>query len=105
MIVDHHLKSALHNSVLSTERIFIIRTRDHTTAALQISFELNATDRAREIRGLCQAMAAHSLSHGIILTYNQEEELLTPDGMKIHVMPVWRWLIEGSGNMPDIGSL
>jgi len=84
----------------SGECDFIIRERDHTTELLQISYELNAIDRDREIAGLSQAMAAHALSEGTILTYNQEEEILTPDGLKVHVMPVWRWLIEGSGSKP-----
>lgn len=89
----------------SGECDFILRERDRTTEALQISYELNANDRDREIAGLCQVMEAHALSYGTILTYNQEEEIITPDGMKICVQPVWRWLIEGSGERPENSSL
>ena len=37
-------------------------------------------------------MNAFRIDEGIILTYDEEKELIF-DGVKIRVMPVWRWLL------------
>jgi predicted AAA+ superfamily ATPase len=37
-------------------------------------------------------MSALAIDEGLILTYDEEKEL-TFEGLKIRVMPVWKWLL------------
>ena len=53
--------------------------------------------RKREITALSEAMVELKLSHGTIVTRNEEGEILIDSG-KIEVVPAWRFLL----NMPDI---
>ncbi|EHQ36940.1 ATP-binding protein [Methanoplanus limicola] len=73
---------------------FIICEGGHVTSAIQVSYELNGDNLKRETEGLRKAMASLDLKSGIILTYNQEEEIADKDGKIIYVMPAWRWLLE-----------
>jgi predicted AAA+ superfamily ATPase len=63
------------------------------THAIQVTRELEHHDQDREINGLIQAMEKCKLKEGYILTYNQSD-ILEKDGYTIHVMPVWKWMIE-----------
>ncbi len=49
-------------------------------------------NEAREFQGLREAMSALSIDEGLILTYDEEKDI-TFEGLKIHVMPAWKWLI------------
>lgn len=70
-------------------------TEDHgkVTAALQVCFELSQKNRDRELDGLTSAMLTLGIKNGIILTYHQEETIVH-NGFSLHVLPVWRWLLE-----------
>ena len=61
-------------------------------AAIQATWELNEENKEREIKGLVEAMKYFKLKKGIILTHNQES-LFKESGMKIKVMPSWKWLL------------
>jgi predicted AAA+ superfamily ATPase len=61
-------------------------------AALQVCRELTDENRLRETGGLIAACKSLRLTDGIILTDDQEREE-EEEGVKIHVLPVWRWLI------------
>ena len=61
--------------------------------AIQICFELNRENKKREIEGLTAAMNEFKLKEGLILTYDQEDEL-SEGKKKIIVKPVWKWLLE-----------
>jgi hypothetical protein len=61
-------------------------------AALQVCQELTNENRRRETGGLLAACKRLLLTDGMILTDDQEREE-EMDGVKIHVLPVWRWLI------------
>ena len=52
--------------------------------------------RKRETTALAEAMTELKLSHGIIVTRNEEEQIQVDSG-KIDVMPAWRFLL----NMPE----
>ena len=64
--------------------------------AIQVCWELNERNGKREIAGLAEACRALNLHSGLILTYAQEEER-EDNRLKISVVPVWKWLLEGSG--------
>jgi predicted AAA+ superfamily ATPase len=61
--------------------------------AIQVCYELNEDNQAREFDGLREAMQACRLSEGIMLTYDQEDET-TINGKKIRILPAWKWLLE-----------
>jgi hypothetical protein len=72
---------------------FLIRQGLKISAAIQVSQELNLNNRIREINGLVAALKEYKLTEGLILTYDQEEEI-TVDKLKITCRPVWKWLLE-----------
>jgi len=47
----------------------------------------------REIKGLVSAMDTFKQKTGLILTYDQEDEMAI-ENKKIVVKPVWKWLLE-----------
>jgi hypothetical protein len=72
---------------------FVIRDSGVITSAIQVCYELNGTNREREIGGLVEAMTDLGLEEGRILTYSQDETIPVDNGRTIMVMPVWRWLL------------
>jgi uncharacterized protein len=72
---------------------FVIRNSGVITSAIQVCYELNGTNREREIGGLVEAMTDLGLEEGIILTYSQDETIPVENSRTITVMPVWRWLL------------
>jgi len=62
------------------------------TEAIQVCYDLNDENEKREIDGLVEACITHNLKKGLLLTYDQEETF-QKDGVKIKVIPVWKWLI------------
>ncbi|MFH1802752.1 MAG: ATP-binding protein [archaeon] len=61
------------------------------TKAIQVCYDLNESNRNREILGLQEAMEALNLSEGLLLTNSLEEEIKL-GRKKIRVLPVWKWL-------------
>jgi len=76
---------------------FVIKQGASIQQAIQVCYEINAENQAREVNGLVEAMAACRLKEGILLTYDQDDEK-TVDGMKILMLPVWKWLLEGKND-------
>ncbi len=72
---------------------FIIKEGTRITAALQVCYVLDDTNREREINGLLDALRTFKLHQGLILTFEQTDELHV-DGKTIFVKPVWKWLLE-----------
>lgn len=59
---------------------------------LQVSMDLgNENTKAREIRALVQAVQELKLERGIIITSNEEEELLI-EGVNIDIIPLYKFL-------------
>lgn len=72
---------------------FITRQGNRILEAIQVTCQLSDQKvRKRELEGLLEAMNAYELKEGLILTEN-EEETLEVDGRKIHVLPIWKWLL------------
>ncbi len=71
---------------------FVVKEKDKITGAIQVCFDLTEENKDREIEGLVNALKRFSLSEGLILTFNQEDEFLV-GGKKLIVRPVWKWLL------------
>ena len=71
---------------------FLIKENLKITQAIQVTNSIKATEN-REIRGIVEAMNAHNLKQGLILTL-EEEDIIEIEGKTIIVLPVWRWLLQ-----------
>jgi len=69
---------------------FIIKENGKIKDAIQVCYELNESNRKREIKGLINAMRRFKLKGGTILTMEKEEK----QG-KITIKPATSWLVEG----------
>ncbi len=72
---------------------FLVREKNKIISAIQACYELNDENKGREFDGLEEAMNKFSLNTGIILTYNQEDEIMLKD-KKISIIPLWKWLLD-----------
>ncbi|OGS33453.1 MAG: hypothetical protein A2293_16620 [Elusimicrobia bacterium RIFOXYB2_FULL_49_7] len=70
---------------------FLIR-QSGQTQAIQVLWEVNPTIKGVEFKGLLEAIRTFRLKEGLILTYDQEDELRWK-GTVIRVQPVWKWLL------------
>ena len=75
---------------------FVIKDGSKITQVIQCCYELTRENKEREIAGLIEAMAKFKLKKGLILTYDQEEEIALKGNKKAVVKPVWKWLLEKS---------
>lgn len=71
---------------------FVVKEGLRVTAAIQVSFRLHAGNYEREHRGLYEAMKTYDVPSGLLLVYEKDEDLPEKEG--IHVVPVWKWLLQ-----------
>ncbi len=71
---------------------FILRKGNKIINAIQVTYSLEK-NKEREIDGLIEALKRYNLKEGLILTMHEETEFIK-DNKKIHVKPVWKWMIE-----------
>lgn len=76
----------------NSECDFVVVKREKPFEAIQVAYLLDEKDREREIKGMLSAMSFFGLENGLILTFEQEEEIAV-ENKKIKVMPVWKWLL------------
>ena len=76
---------------------FVIQVGTKIHNAIQVTHEINSTNREREIQGLVEAMKYFKLKSGLILTNDQSEEIES-EMLKITIKPVWRWVLEVESN-------
>jgi predicted AAA+ superfamily ATPase len=72
---------------------FVIEKEKKITNVIQVCWELTTENKERELKGLIEAMIFFDFSNGLILTQDQEEEILLNE-KKIYVKPVWKWLLQ-----------
>ncbi len=72
---------------------FILVRGKKVTQAIQVCYELSAENESREIKGLLVACDKHKLKKGLLLTYD-EERTIVEKGVRIDVLPVWKWLLQ-----------
>lgn len=71
---------------------FLVKDKEKINGALQVCYTLNESNEKREMNGLLEVMDKFKLKEGIILTYEQENEIKIKS-KKIKIMPVWKWLL------------
>ena len=72
---------------------FIVKHGLEVTEAIQVSATLSdEKTRKRELRGLLECCTAFGLKEGLIITAETAEQIEV-DGVKIAVMPLYRWLL------------
>jgi uncharacterized protein len=72
---------------------FLVKERNKITKAIQVCYNLSEENKKREINGLIEAMTEFNLNEGLILTYEQEDEIIV-ENKKILVKPAWKWMLE-----------
>lgn len=72
---------------------FVVKERNKVVDAIQVTTKLDEHNRKRELDGLLEAMQNHNLNTGLVLTLEQEDEMII-GGKKVTIMPVWRWILE-----------
>ncbi len=82
---------------------FVILSGNRIGSAVQVTWELDLQNEARELDGLLSAMNEYELSTGMILTYDQEDER-NYGSKKIIIKPVWKWLLEPGTVLPHPNS-
>jgi len=70
---------------------FLVKEGAKIKHALQVCYELNEDNKAREINGLLEAMEKFNLKQGLIITFGQDDEFEIK-GRKITVEPAWKRL-------------
>jgi predicted AAA+ superfamily ATPase len=77
---------------------FILKEGTKITQAIQVCVALDDTKTyEREIAGLMDALLEYQLNSGVIVTGDTlSEEIITKDDRtyKIHIVPIWVWLLE-----------
>ena len=67
---------------------------EETGEVIQVAYSIKNISSDRETKSLVSAAKTVKESKRfIIITYNEEDEIIL-DGMKIEVIPVWKWMIE-----------
>jgi len=72
---------------------FVVVNNAQIENVIQVCYELHADNMEREINGLTEAMTDLKKDTGLILTFNQTDDITIAD-KKIYVKPVWKWLTE-----------
>lgn len=72
---------------------FLVKEKNTITKAIQACYKLDEDNKKREINGLMEALEKFDLQEGLILTYDQEDNL-EMEGRNIKVYPGWRWFAE-----------
>jgi len=73
---------------------FILRENSRITELIQAAYEMgDPKTMQREIDGLLEAAETYKISRVSIITLNQEESLKI-NGVKIKIVPIWKWLLE-----------
>jgi predicted AAA+ superfamily ATPase len=70
---------------------FLIKEKNKIIGAIQVAWQMDKNNQARELEGLWGAMEKFGLKEGMILTKDQEDE--NNEQGKIKIVPVWKWLL------------
>ena len=72
---------------------FVLQHEDIVLQLIQVCWQMeDAETRAREIAGL---LGAHKVTHcdNLSIMTHQQEETIQQDGLTIHVVPAWKWML------------
>lgn len=90
-----------HLNHIYPNRIFFLREKYEVdffvpdeNQLIQVCFNLNEINtREREINALLHANKSYKSNKLTIITIDNEEEFLNLDGVTIHILPAWKWLL------------
>jgi predicted AAA+ superfamily ATPase len=68
---------------------FITRSSNGTFSAIQVSWQVSSENEKREVEGLLEAMNYLNLNDGLIITFNQEDQI-SINGKTIRLTPAWK---------------
>ncbi|MDP2749404.1 MAG: ATP-binding protein [Nanoarchaeota archaeon] len=71
---------------------FIVKDGTKIRESIQVCHLLDEKNKEREVNGLLEAMDKFKLNKGLLLTYEQADEINIKN-KKITIMPVWKWII------------
>lgn len=71
---------------------FVVK-EENKLSSYQVCFELTEGNRDRELDGLVLCAKWLGRKEGMLLTNDQEEQIKI-EGIKIRVLPVWKWLLK-----------
>jgi predicted AAA+ superfamily ATPase len=71
---------------------FVVKENNLVTNAIQVCAEVSQDNLPRELNGLVEALTFFNLKEGIIITMNQEDEMIR-DRKKIKLIPAWKWFL------------
>ncbi|MCG2724886.1 MAG: ATP-binding protein [Elusimicrobia bacterium] len=71
---------------------FIVKTKNKFLP-IQVCYELNDKNFDRETKGLIEACKHTSAKEGIVLTLDEEKDILL-EGINIKILPLWKWILE-----------
>lgn len=86
-------KKEVYYHKIEKECDFVIKKGEKIVEAIQVCYNLDDQNSNREYDGLLEAINKYKLKYGLLLTYNQEDEI-EYNGKKIIIKPVWKWLLE-----------
>lgn len=71
---------------------FLVKEGLTVSEAIQVVYQMDATNSEREYGGLTEAMKTYDVKQGLVITSNIDASSITsPDG--IQVIPIWEWLL------------
>lgn len=77
----------------SSEADFLVCKGRHVEKIIQVSYDISSHKvRLRELRGAQNAAASTGCRDLTIVTYNDKEDTLTPNGLPIKIVPAHEWL-------------
>ncbi|MDE6422715.1 MAG: ATP-binding protein [Muribaculaceae bacterium] len=74
---------------------FVVQRGVDVISLIQVTWDMsNEETRSREINGIVEASKAIGCKNLYIITYDSAEEINIDNDTVIHVIPVWRWLLD-----------
>ena len=74
---------------------FVVQRGVDVISLIQVTWDMSNDDtRSREINGIVEASKATGCKNLYIITYDSVEEINIDNDIVIHVIPVWRWLLD-----------
>jgi len=73
---------------------FIVQRGTEILKLIQVTWSMMDSDtRKREIAGILEASKATGFKNLQIITYDETEDIEVEEGIMIHVIPAWQWLL------------
>ena len=72
---------------------FIIRDENNVVLPIQVTWQLGIQNEKRETDGLLEAMNKFNCNEGLIITFDQEDQI-KKENKTIRLIPGWKWMKE-----------